>query len=1075
MLLSSRLSFISLNSRGLKDITKRKALFLFCKEQKAQVIFLQETHSSNNDMVFWKNQWGDTILFSHGSNRSAGTAICFNNCPGQIIEYKSDLKGHWIIVILNIEGCFWIVCNIYGYNTDTDNRLLLEDITKMIRIFKMQYPTDNIVVGGDFNCVPDEWMDRLPTKFTSHTYSQLLSNFCSNNALYDAWRHLNPNTRQFSWIRPNCSNKSRIDLWLVSPNVLNHISKADISTAPVTDHCVVSINLIPSLRNTERRSYWKFNAEYLKDDQYCSIIKKLLLSVKENMSLDSAGRKWEIFKYEVRKYSIQYGKERGKKIKEAEQQLVSDLNKFYRNYNVSDTDKEEFLRLQSKLDSFYLNRARGAFIRSRAKWIEEGEKNSSYFCKLEKARQTKNAINSLYVDGNLISDPKEISQNIYTFYQNLYSSHFSDLESKHFFKTIETFIPKINSKFKKECDSEIKMSELDSAVQKLALGKSPGQDGLTSNFYKFFWEDIKDLLFNALKECIQNNTLLTTMKQGVITLIPKPNKDKSVIENLRPITLLNVDYKLFTHVLANRLKNGIQNVVSETQSGFLPNRLIHNNIRLVLDLLDYSKLIEDDGIILFLDFFKAFDSLEHQFILMSLQHFGFGKKFIDTISMLYKDITSAVLLPSGTTSRFPVNRGIRQGDPVSPLLFILATEMLTLSVQNDQTIKPLSVAGNPLKIIQLADDTALLLKQKEEIQNAMKTLSLFSQASGLKLNKNKCEIMTIHETKETHMYNIPVKNEIKYLGIMIHRNFKDRLNTNIQSIIGKNQKILNSWLQRNISIFGRILLTKMESISRLIYPAFAVALPDSCIKNINKIQYDFIWNNKQHLIRKNDIVKPIEEGGMNVIDFEVMNGVIKLQWLKNFIKNKHSHWFSIPSYLFQKVGGIEFLLKCDFDPMKLPIKLSEFHKQVLLYWKLIYTHNFSPHTSSIWNNRFVLYKRKSLFHQTWMDKGIWSIVQLMKNDGTFLNHTEFKTKFQLDCTNKEYSRVIKSISPKLIQLIKPNVQHSLILPQLPSLCIDSGLFSDIKCNNKFLRASLTNKLFPLPIRRKTLSPFFFKK
>lgn len=158
---------------------------------------------------------------------------------------------------------------------------------------------------------------------------------------------------------------------------------------------------------------------------------------------------------------------------------------------------------------------------------------------------------------------------------------------------------------------------------------------------------------------------MLSMKQGVITLLPKPGKDKRHIDNLRPITLLNVDYKLFTIVLANRLKMGIDQIISESQSGFIKDRSIHNNIRLVLDLLDYNDLIEGlyKGFIFFLDFYKAFDSVEHPFIMRTLKHFGFGEKFIKIINMIYNEINSSVSLPQGTTKRFEVKRGIRQGCP----------------------------------------------------------------------------------------------------------------------------------------------------------------------------------------------------------------------------------------------------------------------------------------------------------------------------------------------------------------------------------------------------------------------------
>lgn len=163
-------------------------------------------------------------------------------------------------------------------------------------------------------------------------------------------------------------------------------------------------------------------------------------------------------------------------------------------------------------------------------------------------------------------------------------------------------------------DSDVTAHELEKAVECLFLNKSPGCDGLTSNFYRHFWDLLKEDFILMLKEAIDNLFFPPTMKQGVITLIPKPGKDPKFFDNLRPITLLNTDYKIITHVYTNRLKSNLDKIISDSQSGFMKNRSIHNNIRLFLDLLDYSHLIEDDGFILFHDFYKAFDSIEHPFI-----------------------------------------------------------------------------------------------------------------------------------------------------------------------------------------------------------------------------------------------------------------------------------------------------------------------------------------------------------------------------------------------------------------------------------------------------------------------------
>lgn len=168
--------------------------------------------------------------------------------------------------------------------------------------------------------------------------------------------------------------------------------------------------------------------------------------------------------------------------------------------------------------------------------------------------------------------------------------------------------------FKETCEAKISLQDLEEALQSLSSDKSPGSDGLTDNFYNFFWDSIKFLLFKALTEITECLSLSHTMKQGVIILIPKPGKDPKILENLRPITLLNNDYKLLAHIFSNRLKSGLSQVISCTQSGFMKGRLIHNNLCLVQDLIDYRDKINDEGVMFFLDFYKAFDTVEHPFI-----------------------------------------------------------------------------------------------------------------------------------------------------------------------------------------------------------------------------------------------------------------------------------------------------------------------------------------------------------------------------------------------------------------------------------------------------------------------------
>lgn len=182
-----------------------------------------------------------------------------------------------------------------------------------------------------------------------------------------------------------------------------------------------------------------------------------------------------------------------------------------------------------------------------------------------------------------------------------------------FLKKLGEYGKKVDEDFMQYMEDELKIEGLDLAIKQMPKGKSPGLDGLTVEFYTFFWNDIRELLYNAFLECISTGHLSSTMKQGVITLIPKSNKDKLSLNNWGPITLLCNDYKLLAHVYSNRLDMGLNNLVDECQSAFVKGRNIHNHTRLILDMLDCRDYIKTDSLVLFLDFFKAFDTVEHPF------------------------------------------------------------------------------------------------------------------------------------------------------------------------------------------------------------------------------------------------------------------------------------------------------------------------------------------------------------------------------------------------------------------------------------------------------------------------------
>ncbi len=176
----------------------------------------------------------------------------------------------------------------------------------------------------------------------------------------------------------------------------------------------------------------------------------------------------------------------------------------------------------------------------------------------------------------------------------------------------------------------------------------------------------------------------------------------------------------------------------------------------------------------------------------------------------------------------------------------------------------------------------------------------------------------------------------------------------------------------------------------------------------------------------------IKRCGLNFLDFTTLNNTFKINWARNFLKNPTSIWNFIPHYIFSQFGGLSFILSCNYNVGKLPVKLSVFHKQVLLAWALIYKHNFSPHTYSIWNNRDIISKNKSLFLESWFRNQIWLVRQLFHEEGSLLSHNEFVARYNLQVTPKEYAVVINAIPTGTLMLFKGIHMPSLGQISLPS-------------------------------------------
>jgi hypothetical protein len=220
---------------------------------------------------------------------------------------------------------------------------------------------------------------------------------------------------------------------------------------------------------------------------------------------------------------------------------------------------------------------------------------------------------------------------------------------------------------------------------------SPGSSGFTAAFFKFFWSDLGHFLVRSINHGFETGELSVTQKQGIITCIPKGDKDKMYLKNWRPISLLNVSYKIASSCIANRLKTVLHKIISEDQTGFLSGRFMGENIRLLYDIMFYTEKYNKPGMLLLLDFATAFDSLSWKFMNNVLDFFNFGTSFKKWIELFYKNIQSCVVVNGHMSDWFYIYRGCRQGDPLSPYLFILCAEILALLIKTNKNITGIKV------------------------------------------------------------------------------------------------------------------------------------------------------------------------------------------------------------------------------------------------------------------------------------------------------------------------------------------------------------------------------------------------
>ena len=449
------------------------------------------------------------------------------------------------------------------------------------------------------------------------------------------------------------------------------------------------------------------------------------------------------------------------------------------------------------------------------------------------------------------------------------------------------------------------MEELDKALKSSKKHSAPGPSGFTYNWWRKFWPYLKYLLLITTQSIFNNNRLPKSQSYGMISLLPKGEKDRYYLENWRPLTMLSCAYKLISKCIADRINNVLYKLIHKDQNGFVPGRTIHESLRNTQDIIDHIKKKNKTGMMILVDFKKAFDSISHEYIYKVLRSFGFCEYIIKWIKILIGNYYVSTINGGRIANRFKLNRGCKQGDPISSAIFILAIEILCEKLRNSPTLKGLSYKTGNILLSLFADDMTIFLEHSEEqLREAIKIINDFKKLSGLEIQLQKTQI-TIFGKKPENINICPEiklqrRSDFKLLGIQFDVD-KDITKEEEEKLIEKVKTKAKHWQYRFITPMGKCDAARSFLMSQLNHYHAVRPITVATQIRLEKIIDTFIHpirkGNKQayKYISSHDAQADKQNGGIN--EPNIINSLhsYNVGWLKKlyYKQDENLHWINM--------------------------------------------------------------------------------------------------------------------------------------------------------------------------------------
>ncbi|XP_058770393.1 uncharacterized protein LOC131644024 [Vicia villosa] len=884
------------NVRGIANSPTKLALKRLIRVNHPDFVFISEPWMEVKNFPFrWLHRLG-LKLFAVNERDGLDPNLwccCRLDIEPQIVAIDNQQVS---FLIKNQDNTFGISA-VYASTNLVMRRSLWQNLSLLYNQFKIPW-----AAIGDFNCTLGAH-EHKGSITPARPPIEDFNNWTDQNSLV----HLPTAGAFFTWKNGRKGNlhiERRLDRTICNHSWLDYWSNNSCRTLPrnKSDHFPIIFEFV--LREDKVASSFKFLQTWASDPRCEEVIYVVWKTRVVGCPMFILQRKLQILKSRLKEWNKSTFGNINDNVKKAEDGLNLIQAKILENGPSDALDTIE-RGAQAELDIALQREEIFWKEKAHVKWKVDGDRNTRFFHRIAKIRQSTKKISCLRVDGYLITDRDRIAEHVVSYYTNLFNNNLSVLQDN---SLIDEVIPHLlNQENNTELTKLPSMEEVYNAVMSLDKDSAPGPDGFSGFFFQKYWSIIKEEVLAATLQFFQDGWITPNYNSNTLVLIPKiPNAES--IEQYRPIAIANFKHKIITKILADRLALLMPSIVSAEQCAFIRGRNIKDCVCVTSEAINLlPNKCKQGNLAIKVDVAKAFDTLNWEFLINVLKAFGFDEKFCKWINVILHSAVISVSINGSLAGFFSCTRGVRQRDPLSPLLFCLAEDVLSRGlsklVENKKVrqIKATRDSFVPSHVL-YADDIMVFCKgDKGSIEALINLFQRYAVVLGQRVNPSKSTIFAGSLPIQRHLHiasclgfntgQVP----FTYLGAPIFRGRPKPIH--FQGIADRIRNKLSAWKASLLSMAGRLVLVKSVIQSMLLHTMLIYSWPSSVLKNIHKWSRNFIWSGESDsrklvTVAWDKCCRPYDEGGLGIRSLVTLNEAANLKQCWDLVSSQEQ-WASL--------------------------------------------------------------------------------------------------------------------------------------------------------------------------------------